>query len=662
MRGSLLFCLAGAATSFVREPRRLALLQAMPTGKQRIAELEARPLSGHTPPGEDSVEWTPEQLAEHFGLPGCRVWCAWHKTRGYTLNDVKVVVPWDDKKPLSLARAKEEFRARALLDEEDDSGAGGLSAAARSAASTHEPNAKKSAAGRAQRLREVEIEAEAKKWSGTPQERQLTLMGGTALVPHRSVSVADWQYWKGEGAYPTTPGVPGFEPSFFYARKHSAMNRVLEREADEGMTCHEWELELFRGADKELTINRGDMAQSCQCLATAGVITNDQIGQQAIEWGFGWPLFRNGEVVKIDGAAAHAQANAWFNFCEDNQLDLWAKEISRDGDGFTVRPSNKGDAKYAYERCGRSKWDKTCFADLIVKNSWAGRPDDLPRLDTRPLDENNFQLAKIQKGAADENGHFTVTTLCYIERAGRNAVVHLPATRHGLLPLKRITEEERIETLGRFREFAEARNDDAKLKQLARGVMVHPSRVNQKRGRGPGQNYGIIVTRDSPESVARALWTNMFNPEGARATKIIQDFLDDIYALMAEFFPAAHHAALRRDPKFVEMALRGVIDDESEYEPNYDELPTILKSLTFNDDVAKSFTAFGKVLRDRCITLRKEHPGCITWPPGPTPPGPGPGPGGGGGGGGVGGDPLDGIDAGDIHPGHDMSPDEVWNF
>ena len=39
--------------------------------------------------------------------------------------------------------------------------------------------------------------------------------------------------------------------------------------------------------------------------------------------------------------------------------------------------------------------------------------------------------------------------------------------------------------------------------------------------------------------------------------------------------------------------------------------------------------------------------------------------GGGGGGGGVAGgdgDPLDGIDAGDIHPGHDMSSDEVWNF
>ena len=178
------------------------------------------------------------------------------------------------------------------------------------------------------------------------------------------------------------------------------------------------------------------------------------------------------------------------------------------------------------------------------------------------------------------------------------------------------------------------------------------------RGRGPGQNYGIIVTRDSPKSVAEALWNNMFekngDPEKARATKIIQDFLDDIYALMAEFFPKAHHAALRRDPKFVEMALRGVIDDESEYEPNYDELPPIHKSLTFDDKVAKSFTAFGKVLRARCITLREENPGCITWP-GPTP-GPGPAPGGGVG------DVLDGLDMGTIHPGHDMSPDEVWNF
>ena len=46
------------------------------------------------------------------------------------------------------------------------------------------------------------------------------------------------------------------------------------------MTCDDWELALYRGADKELTINRGDTAQACQCLATAGVITSDEIGQQ----------------------------------------------------------------------------------------------------------------------------------------------------------------------------------------------------------------------------------------------------------------------------------------------------------------------------------------------------------------------------------------------
>ena len=376
---------------------------------------------------------------------------------------------------------------------------------------------------------------------------------------------------------------------------------------------------------------------------------------QVIEHGFGWPLFRNGEVVKIDGAAAHAQANAWYNFVEDNGFDLWAKQISRDREGeLVVWPGHTGDAKFAYERCGRSAWDKTCFADLNVLDSYPGRPDDLPRLDTRPLDENNFQLAKIQKGAADEHGHFTVKTVCYIERAGRNAVVHLPATRFGLLPLKRLTEEERIETVGRLREFAENRNNPKKLRELARTVMVHPKLITRNRGRGPNQNYGIIVTKDSPKKVAWNLWDNMFNPEGTRAATIIQDFLDDIYALMAEFFSEAHHAALRSDPKFVEMALRGVFDDEGEYEPDYDELPPIYKSLTFNDDVAKSFTAFGKVLRARCITLREEHPGCITWP-GPTP-GPGPAPGGGVG------DILDGLDMGTIHPGHDMSPDEVWNF
>ena len=65
--------------------------------------------------------------------------------------------------------------------------------------------------------------------------------------------------------------------------------------------------------------------------------------------------------------------------------------------------------------------------------------------------------------------------------------VHLPATRWGLLPLKRLTEEERIETVGRFREFAENRNNPTKLKKLARGVMVHPKYITRNRGRGPGQ-------------------------------------------------------------------------------------------------------------------------------------------------------------------------------
>ena len=77
MRGSLLLCLAGAATSFVREPRRL-VLQAMPPRvayKQQVKNLLARGNdSGYTLPGEDTP-LTPERFAaEILKLPGCRAW------------------------------------------------------------------------------------------------------------------------------------------------------------------------------------------------------------------------------------------------------------------------------------------------------------------------------------------------------------------------------------------------------------------------------------------------------------------------------------------------------------------------------------------------------------------------------------------------------------
>ena len=61
MRGSLLLCLAGAATSFVWEPRLLAMVKSKGKAAARAAELEARPLSGYKPPGEESEEWTPEE-------------------------------------------------------------------------------------------------------------------------------------------------------------------------------------------------------------------------------------------------------------------------------------------------------------------------------------------------------------------------------------------------------------------------------------------------------------------------------------------------------------------------------------------------------------------------------------------------------------------------
>ena len=173
--------------------------------------------------------------------------------------------------------AKTQFRARALLDEADSSPRSGSTSAAARSESTWEPNANASASHRKRHRKQREIEAEEKKWSGTAQERLNTATFGSALALHRSASVTDWQHWN--GVYPTTPGTPGFEPSFFYARKFKAMSRVLERETDEGMTVDDCLLDLYQGADREATINRGETAQACQCLATAGVITNDEIGQ-----------------------------------------------------------------------------------------------------------------------------------------------------------------------------------------------------------------------------------------------------------------------------------------------------------------------------------------------------------------------------------------------
>ena len=278
MRGSLLFCLAGAATSLVLSPRRPALLpkRAMaPTAKERVATLLGRVDSGYTLPGE-TQNATPERFAEWLELPGCRAWAS--ASQPHLSSKASILVPWDDTKPYSVERAKGVLRARRDDDApEPKPRSGKNSAETRRAASTWEPSA--STGQRERRQKERELEAEEKKWSGTAQERQDTATFGSALVPHRSVSVADWKYWKGEGAYPTTPGVPGFESSFFYARKHSAMRQVLERETDEGMTADDWVLDLYRGADLEPTINRGETAQACQCLGTIGVITGDEIGQ-----------------------------------------------------------------------------------------------------------------------------------------------------------------------------------------------------------------------------------------------------------------------------------------------------------------------------------------------------------------------------------------------
>ena len=278
MRGSLNLCLLGAATSLVLSPRRL--VPAMPkrgTDAERVAALLARGNdSGYTLSGVDTP-LTPERFAaEILNLPGCRAWA--YLSRPNDLRAASVLVPGNEKKPYTVEKAKGALRARAPRDDVlAGSSRTGNSSADRRAASTWEPNANASAGQRKRHRKQREIEAEEKKWSGTAQERLNTATFGSALALHRSASVTDWQHWN--GVYPTTPGTPGFEPSFFYARKFKAMSRVLERETDEGMTVDDCLLDLYQGADREATINRGETAQACQCLATAGVITNDEIGQ-----------------------------------------------------------------------------------------------------------------------------------------------------------------------------------------------------------------------------------------------------------------------------------------------------------------------------------------------------------------------------------------------
>ena len=102
MRGILLLCLAGAATSFVWESRQLAVLQppAMVKAAERVVILKARTDSGYTPRGEDTP-LTPEEFAEHHGFPAD--WRAYASTNGKQFEGVSVLIPGDDKKPyLSL--------------------------------------------------------------------------------------------------------------------------------------------------------------------------------------------------------------------------------------------------------------------------------------------------------------------------------------------------------------------------------------------------------------------------------------------------------------------------------------------------------------------------------------------------------------------------------
>ena len=106
MRSLLLLLCAGAATSFVREPRRLVRdMTKFGTDAERVAALLARGNdSGYTLPGEDTP-LTPERFAaEILNLPGCRAGQVSQHLEG------SVLVPGNEKRLPGLP-AREKLAA-----------------------------------------------------------------------------------------------------------------------------------------------------------------------------------------------------------------------------------------------------------------------------------------------------------------------------------------------------------------------------------------------------------------------------------------------------------------------------------------------------------------------------------------------------------------------
>ena len=449
MRSSLLLCLAGAATSFVREPRLLAVLQppAMVKAAERKARLLGRVDSGYTLPGE-SEHATPERFAEFLKLPGCRAWASLSTPRGITTQP-SVLVPWDDTKPYSVEKAKAALRARAPRDDVlAGSSRADVSAATRKkkadAAPAREPSAKVSASRRERTRQEREAEEFRTRVLASPDPRALDVLQEPEN-PANSACYHAYLDWTGldEDAKQVAPDLPGFPARFFAAR--GLKNGPLRRAINRAMSAGDWVMRLRRGAEKERTISRAENAQACLCLGTVGSMVRDPIGMrvkrgvfficsrrlqnlttnstvsayptvnfsQCVEKAFGVSLLRDGEFLVIDGAAASKSVNNWVDALEAHQLNAWTKNVGSVDGGLHLFGIGAGDEAFAAQKSGygtmNNGWEEDMYADFFPPASGPGL--DLPVLDTPPdLVHGKPWLAQLRRGAQGWGGSITVST------------------------------------------------------------------------------------------------------------------------------------------------------------------------------------------------------------------------------------------------------------
>ena len=447
MRGSLLLCLLGAATSFVWEPRRL-VLQAMPprvSYKQQVKNLLARGNdSGYTLPNEDEP-LTPERFAaEILKLPGCRAWASLNRSN-FRLSESLVLVPGDEKRPYKPYAAEEKLAALSPDDALAGSSRRSVSAEIRKkkadAAPAHQPDPKRSASNRERVRQEREAEELRTRVLASPDPRALDVLQAPEN-PANSACYNAFLAWTGsdEDAKQVAPDLPGFPESFFAARGHK--NGPLRRAINRAMLVGDWVMRLRRGAEKERTISRAENAQACLCLGTVGSMVRDPIGMrvkrgvfficsrrlqnlttnstvsayptvnfsQCVERAFGVALLRDKEYLVIDGAAASKLVNNWVDALEENKLNAWATNVGSVDGGLHLR-GGAGDEDFAIEKNGgrKGRWFDDMFSDFFPQSSCSGL--DLPVLDTPPdLVNGKPWLAQLRRGAQGWSGHLTVST------------------------------------------------------------------------------------------------------------------------------------------------------------------------------------------------------------------------------------------------------------